>query len=156
MPTEMISADCVIPAPMMSETDRQKRIERYRLGAWARGCIIEKEWRVHNPVFDKKDEKTTTMMRVRPAKTKDEVEFILTKLKFLAPNKARGGEVEAMEYQKCPICNGCGLMPGGFFDSCGFIDEYGNRTWTSDHVQETCRVCEGKGIIVAPPQEGSK
>ena len=80
MPTEFMSGDCVIPAPMMSEVDRQKRVEQYRLGVWARGCIIEKEWRVHNPVFDKRGEKTTTMMRVRPAKTDDEAEFILSKL----------------------------------------------------------------------------
>lgn len=81
MNTEFISADCIIPAPMMPEIDRQKRIEGYRLGAWARGCIIEKEWRVRNPVFDKKGEKTTTMMRVRPARTDDEVKFIISKLK---------------------------------------------------------------------------
>ena len=55
-----------------------------------------------------------------------------------------GGE---MSYQKCPVCGGCGLVPGGFFGSCGNIDEYGNRTWTSDHVQESCRVCDGNGII---------
>ena len=80
METELISADCIIPTPMMPEIERQKRLEQYRLGAWARGCIIEKEWRVRNPVFDKKGEKSTTMMRIRPAKTKDEVEFILSKL----------------------------------------------------------------------------
>jgi len=72
---------------MMSETDRQKRVEEYRLGAWARGCIIEKEWRVHNPVFDKKGEKTTTMMRIRPARTDDEVEFIVSKLPYALGEK---------------------------------------------------------------------
>ena len=41
-----------------------------------------------------------------------------------------------MSYQVCPICQGCGLVPGGFFDSPGWIDEYGNHTWVSDHVQE--------------------
>ena len=80
MPTELISADCVIPAPMMSETERQKRVEQYRLGAWARGCVIEKEWRVRNPVFDKKGEKTTTMFRIRPARSADELEFIVSQL----------------------------------------------------------------------------
>ena len=80
MPTELIRADCVIPAPMMSETTRQKRVEEHRLDAWARGFIIEKEWRVHTPVFDKKGEKTTTMMRIRPAKSEDELEFILSKI----------------------------------------------------------------------------
>jgi len=80
MPSEFISGDCIIPAPMMSETERQERVGKYKLGAWANGCIIEKEWRVRNPVFDKKGEKSTTMLRVRPAETKDEVEFILKKL----------------------------------------------------------------------------
>jgi len=70
---EMIRADCVIPAPMMSETERQKIVKKHRLGVWARGCIIEKEWRVHNPAFDKKGEKTTTMMRIRPAMSVDEL-----------------------------------------------------------------------------------
>uniref|UniRef100_A0A6H2A436 Uncharacterized protein n=1 Tax=viral metagenome TaxID=1070528 RepID=A0A6H2A436_9ZZZZ len=81
METEMISADCIIPCPMKSESERQALVEKYRLGAWARGCIIEKEWRVHNPVFDKKGEKTSTMMRVRPARTEDEIEFIVSKIK---------------------------------------------------------------------------
>lgn len=58
-----------------------------------------------------------------------------------------------MEYQKCPICNGCGLVSGGFFDVPGQIDEYGNRTWVSDHISETCRLCKGEGIIIAPDLE---
>jgi len=82
---EMISADCIIPCPMKSESERQELVESYRYGAWARGCIIEKEWRVKNPAFDNKGEKSTTMMRVRPAKTQDEVDFILSKLKQYKP-----------------------------------------------------------------------
>ena len=81
MNIEFIRGDSIIPAPMMSETERQKVVERHRIGAWANGCIIEKEWRVRNSVFDKKGEKSTTMMRVRPARTQDEVEFIISKLK---------------------------------------------------------------------------
>ena len=80
MGIELLSADCVIPAPMMSETKRQELVEKYRIGAWARGCVIEKEWRVRNPVFDKKGEKTTTKFRIRPANTEDELEFIANKL----------------------------------------------------------------------------
>ena len=83
MNAEFISADCIIPAPMMSEIDRQRRVEEYRIGAWARGCIIEKERRVRNPVFEKKGEKTTTMVQLRPAQSEDEIEFILSKLKPL-------------------------------------------------------------------------
>ena len=85
MGTELIRADCVIPCPMKSESERASLIENYRLGAWARGCIIEKEWRVHNPVFDQKGEKSTTMMRIRPAKTKDEVELCLSKIEVTIP-----------------------------------------------------------------------
>ena len=80
MGIEILSADCVIPAPMMSETKRQELVEKCRIGAWARGCVIEKEWRVRNPVFDKKDEKTTTKFSIRPAKTIEELEFIVKEL----------------------------------------------------------------------------
>ena len=81
MNQEMISADCIYPCPMVDETERQKRLEEYRLGIWRSGCVIEKEWRVRNPVFDKKGEKTTTMMRVRPIRTEDEAEFVMSKFK---------------------------------------------------------------------------
>jgi len=80
METELISAECVCPAPMMSEIDRQKRVADMRKSIYANRCVIEKEWRVHNPVFDKKGEKTTTKFRVRPARTMDEVEFIVREL----------------------------------------------------------------------------
>jgi len=77
---EFLRADCIYPCPMVSETERQKRLEDYRLEIWRNGCIIEKEWRVRNPVFDERGEKSTTMMRVRPARTDDEVDFILAKV----------------------------------------------------------------------------
>ena len=83
MKNELIRADCIYPCPMVSETERQKRLEDYRLGIWRNGCIIEKEWRVHNPVFDKKGEKSTTMMRIRTVKTNDEVDFILDKVRAI-------------------------------------------------------------------------
>jgi len=73
---EFMSGECIYPAPMVSEVERQKRLEEYRLNIYANGCIIEKEWRVHNPVFDEKGEKTTTKMKIRPIRTADELEFI--------------------------------------------------------------------------------
>ena len=79
MGTEFINADCIYPCPMVSETERQKRLEEYRLGIWRNGCIIEKEWRVHNPVFDENGEKSTTMMRIRQARTQDEADFLMSK-----------------------------------------------------------------------------
>jgi serine protease inhibitor ecotin len=87
MTTELISAECCFPCPMVSEVERQRRLEQHRLGIWANGCVIEKEWRVRNLVFDKVGEKTTTMMRIRPAKTDDEVEFIVSKLEEIAQNR---------------------------------------------------------------------
>ncbi len=61
-----------------------------------------------------------------------------------------------LEWQRCPICGGCGLVAGGFFDSPGSIDEYGNRTWVSDHAAEPCRTCNGKGIIPTPDEMDGK
>lgn len=80
METDLISAECVCPAPMMSEIDRQKRVADMRKSIYTNECMIEKEWRVYNPVFDKKGEKTTTMFRIRPAKTIGELEFIVKEL----------------------------------------------------------------------------
>jgi len=92
MGIEFLSGDCIIAAPMMTEIKRQEIVQEYHIGAWANKCIIEKEWRVRNPVFDKKGEKTTTMMRVRPAKTKDEIDFIVSQLeKELARLKSTKG-----------------------------------------------------------------
>jgi hypothetical protein len=65
---------------MMTEIDRQKRVADMRKSIYVNKCVIEKEWRVHNPVFDKKGEKTTTMFRIRPARTMDELEFIVKEL----------------------------------------------------------------------------
>jgi len=39
------------------------------------------------------------------------------------------------------------VVAGGFFDSPGYLDECGNRHWSSANSQEVCRVCNGKSII---------
>ena len=44
-----------------------------------------------------------------------------------------------MAYQKCPVCNGSGLVRGGFYDP---------PMLTSCTAVETCRTCQGHGIIV--------
>lgn len=53
-----------------------------------------------------------------------------------------------MEYQKCPICNGNGQVRGDFYNHPG---DY--PYWTTDHTMETCKTCEGKGIIIKPSLE---
>jgi DnaJ-class molecular chaperone len=41
---------------------------------------------------------------------------------------------------RCPICNGNGLVPGGFYNqTSGFS--------MSTNVSEQCRACNGTGII---------
>jgi len=43
----------------------------------------------------------------------------------------------------CPVCCGKGIVPAGFYNfpsNCGSI----TSTWA-----ETCRACNGKGIIIA-------
>ena len=89
MTQDLMSAECICPAPMMSEIDRQKRVADMRKSIYANKCVIEKEWRVHNPVFDKRGDKSTTMFRVRPAKTIDELEFIVQELGLAEDNHKR-------------------------------------------------------------------
>jgi hypothetical protein len=77
---DLLRADCICPAPGMSEIDRQKCVADMRKSIYANSCVIEKEWRVRNLIFDKKGEKSTTMFRIRPARTIDELEFIVKEL----------------------------------------------------------------------------
>lgn len=43
----------------------------------------------------------------------------------------------------CPICKGCGNVPGGFYNvTAGHITE-----WISGSSMEQCRACKGKGIV---------
>jgi len=50
-----------------------------------------------------------------------------------------------MEWQKCPVCNGSGLVSGGFYNHAGDC-----LTWMSNCTIEVCRTCDGKGIILKP------
>jgi len=49
--------------------------------------------------------------------------------------------------QKCPICEGKGIVAGGFYNHTG-------ETWVSDRTAETCRQCNGKGIIIIDDKNG--
>lgn len=53
-----------------------------------------------------------------------------------------------MSCEQCPVCNGVGHVPNGFYTSDGYHGQ-----WTSsDLTPETCRTCAGWGIVwsVAP------
>lgn len=44
-----------------------------------------------------------------------------------------------MAVHKCPVCNGRGTVPPGFYDD-----------GTTTDVRQTCRACGGKGVIIVP------
>ena len=45
-----------------------------------------------------------------------------------------------MKPYKCPVCDGHGIVPGGFYLST-------NQYSVSNYTSEICRACNGKGII---------
>jgi len=45
---------------------------------------------------------------------------------------------------RCPICEGNGLVPGGYYMRVHGV------AWSSITTVETCRACDGTGIIWDP------
>jgi len=46
---------------------------------------------------------------------------------------------------KCPVCDGKGLVPNGYYSAIG-VD-----SWTSaSTTPEECKSCDGKGYIIIP------
>lgn len=45
-----------------------------------------------------------------------------------------------MKPYRCPICGGCGIVPGAFYNATGI-------SYTSSTMTEQCRACGGTGII---------
>lgn len=68
------------PTPWMTEAERQSRFELARKGVYYNGMFIESEKRVRNPLSDKKGEKTTLEMTIRPCRTKDEAGFVAARI----------------------------------------------------------------------------
>jgi len=51
-----------------------------------------------------------------------------------------------MSLERCPVCNGNGLVSAGFYSHPGDWPE-----WTTSTTNpETCHSCEGKGWILVP------
>lgn len=44
---------------------------------------------------------------------------------------------------KCPVCEGHGIVPGGFYNSVGPI-------CVSTSTTEICRACSGSGLVFCP------
>jgi DnaJ-class molecular chaperone len=49
-----------------------------------------------------------------------------------------------MAYQKCPVCEGRGIVPTGFYNP-GV-----SMTTSGGTALETCRTCGGTGVIAEP------
>ena len=45
---------------------------------------------------------------------------------------------------RCPICEGHGIVPGGFYERTPDA-----QAWTATNATEACRACGGQGIIYA-------
>lgn len=43
---------------------------------------------------------------------------------------------------RCPVCDGRGLVPAGFYFAVGAVSYSGSGTTT-----EKCRSCDGKGLV---------
>ena len=57
-----------------------------------------------------------------------------------------------MRPYRCPVCDGRGTVPAGFYDG----DNGCGTATTSSITPETCRTCHGTGIVwgvdMTPPQ----
>lgn len=52
-----------------------------------------------------------------------------------------------MEALRCPVCNGNGLVPNGFYSQT-------SGQWSSTSTSpETCKSCSGRGYIVVPSEK---
>jgi len=55
-----------------------------------------------------------------------------------------------MKAEKCPVCNGVGLVSGGFYSRPGDCE-----AWVASEMMETCRACGGKGWVEVSEELGS-
>ena len=67
MGQELIEAEVIIPAPMMTEDSRLKLWEAERQKLRDGGFMIMAERRVKNTAFDFKNDRTTLKIKIRPA-----------------------------------------------------------------------------------------
>jgi hypothetical protein len=70
-----------LPAPLVTEVVRQARVDEAKRSAWLEGYWIVSERRTRNPVFDKRGEKSTTELVVRPCRNEDEAAAVLERIR---------------------------------------------------------------------------
>lgn len=73
----------VIPAPDVWMSSEEKRVEFFDTSVmkiYLSGWYVVSQRRIRNTAFDKKGQKTTMKVIVRPCKTKKEAEFVRDKI----------------------------------------------------------------------------
>jgi hypothetical protein len=83
----------VVPAPFMSETDRQ-RVHREAIeDAALRGFMVVKQARIRNVAFDKRGEKTTLKIEARTCRNRGEALALARDVvRIIEARKVGGGE----------------------------------------------------------------
>jgi len=77
------SAEALVPAPMMSEIEREKVINKAIDSAYMGGWFVKAQKRIRNDAFDRGKEKTTTQLSLRTCRTKDEAEMVIGKVRSI-------------------------------------------------------------------------
>lgn len=53
--------------------------------------------------------------------------------------------MKELEWQLCPVCEGCGIVPNGFY-----LYPKGQQFNSSSAASETCRSCHKTGMVIKP------
>lgn len=77
----------LISAPMMTEEERQRRVQEAIDEIYRQGFFIVSQKRVSNTAFDEKGEATTTKIVYRMPKTEDEARAVMVSLREAAERK---------------------------------------------------------------------
>lgn len=99
-------------------------MDKYRLGKKQKRAILEVATGREYLVFPQ-------------GKTEHVAEF----LDFLnAREQSRQAAVSGSVPHRCPICNGSGIVPAGFYNQT-------SGHWSSTSVHEQCKQCTGTGLV---------
>lgn len=88
-PEGLPASECVVPAPLVSESERALEVQEQIDALYMRGYFITSQKRVRNPAFDESSQQTTTKISFRICKTQDEAEFVLGKIKEMVEQEVK-------------------------------------------------------------------
>lgn len=85
------------PAIWADDAERMLRVERAKAQIALRGLTISWLKKVRNPAFDKPEERTTTVIAVRPCRTQDEATDVLRQIMDYIRELKSGGVARIRE-----------------------------------------------------------